>query len=888
MKRILLAIAVLFAAVQANAQKPFAVKDPGDARSFNEHQRQYNAWKDSTDLQSAKHWKAHARWMAEQQLHLGANGEPVDPSGYIAAAVDASAQKQAMQNARFSTTGWYPFGPNAVPQNNTGYMENGIGRINCIAFHPSAANTYFVGVAQGGVWKTTDNGVTWTPLTDNLPITRISDIAIDPVNPNTMYISVGDYAYIDFGNLVFGRKRHSHYGIGVYKTTDGGLTWQPTGLTYQLTDGDASLIRKVLVHPSNTNTLLACGVSGMFRSTDGGATWSTQLDSLFWDLVADPTQPNVVYAATGWLSFSNIGNAAIYKSTDFGQTWTMLNTGIPATGSVQRIKLAVAPSDNNRIYALAVDQFRGYYGMYKSSNAGSTWTFLPPTLNILEAGEGNGQGGQGTYDLALLVHPTNANTIYTGGINLWGSVNGGVSFNPASHWTLSYGPTVHADIHFLERQPLTGNIFCCNDGGLYRTTNLLLSTWTDANNGVPWPTQWTNISNGMQTTSFYRLSAPRNGTIAMVAGAQDNATFYLDGTTWSWSTVYGGDGMDNLMHPTLPSTFFASSQFGNFDVTYDGQNFIGIPLSLNGSGEWVTPITQNSAGTVYIGFRDVVMSTDFGNSWTQISTFPQQFYTPEISAIAASNSNSQTVIASTRVRYEYNIPSAFYITTNNGNTWTTITGLPDSLFCTGLEFDENNSSIVYACFAGFSAGNKVFKSTDGGASWTNISYNLPNIPVNCIKYIPTTGGKMIIATDIGVYTLQPNATQWQNESTGLPNVITSDIDIDPSTNTIYLSTFGRGIWAAQLSGFTSATTVHMTAPELYPSLNNGAFTIQLPETFAAKQLTLEVIDVMGRTVNTQPLTGSSRYDLNLQLAPGQYVARISGSDYAGVKQFVVQ
>ncbi|MGL5889045.1 MAG: hypothetical protein ACRC3B_04135 [Bacteroidia bacterium] len=878
--------AVLFATA-ANAQQPFLVKNPGDGRSFNEQQRQYAAWKDTTNLATAKHWKAYARWVADQERHLGTNGEPADPSAYFAAAIDVADQKQAMQSARFSSTSWYPFGPNAVPQNNTGYMENGIGRINCIAFHPSNANTYFVGVAQGGVWKTTDNGNTWTPLTDNLPITRVSDIAIDPVNPNIMFVSVCDFEYIDFGNLIYGRKRHSHYGIGVYKTTDGGLTWQPTGLTYQLTDGDASLIRKILIHPTSPNTLLACGVSGMFRSTDGGATWSTQSDSLFWDMVTDLQQPNVVYAATGWLSFSNVGTAAIYKSTDFGVTWTVLNTGIPATGAVQRIKLAIAPSDNNRIYALAVDINRGYYGMYKSTNAGSTWTFQPPLLNILEAGEGTGTGGQGTYDLAFMVHPTNADIMYTGGINLWGSTDGGLNFNPVSHWTTFYGPTVHADVHFIERQPLTGNIFCCNDGGVYRTTNILMSTWFDANNNVPWPTQWTNISNGMQATSFYRLSAPRNGMTEVVAGAQDNATFYYNGS--AWSTVYGGDGMDNLMHPQQQSTFFASSQFGNYDVTNDGVNFNGIFLSLNGTGEWVTPITSNAAGTVFIGFRDVVMSTDFGNSWTQISNFPTQFYTPEISALAASNSNSQTVVAATRVRYEYGIPSAFYRTTNGGGSWTTITtGLPDSLYCTGLEVAENDNNTVYACFAGFSAGNKVFMSTNGGTTWTNISYNLPNIPVNCIKYIPATGGKMIIATDIGVYTLEPNAVSWQLESTGLPNVITSDIEIDPSTNTIYLSTFGRGIWAAPLSGFTSVQQISAQAPELFPTINNGAFTLVMPETMSTSTVTLDVIDVMGRVVSSQQLSGNARHEVSLQLAPGQYSARISGAEYVGVKQFIVQ
>src|SRR5690606_5117316 len=180
-----------------------------------------------------------------------------------------------------------------------------------------------------------------------------------------------------------------------------GSTWFPTGLTFQLTNGDASLIKKVLVNPTNSNELVACGVSGMYKSLNGGTSWTKQLDSLFWDMVQDPVNPNVLYAASGWVKNANEGHAGIYKTTDFGNIWSLLNTGIPMQGVVQRIKLAIAPSNSNFIYALACDINDGCYGIYQSTNAGSNWIYKAAQLNILEHGLGNDPGGQGTYDLAL-------------------------------------------------------------------------------------------------------------------------------------------------------------------------------------------------------------------------------------------------------------------------------------------------------------------------------------------------------------------------------------------------------------------------------------------------------------------------------------------------------
>lgn len=876
--------------ISAGAQT-FIKNEKGRPLTFREMQLQFDEWKKSTDIKTQKHWKHYKRWEADMQLHTAGNGERGNTAAYIEAVVKAAKEKEAAASAKFATGSWYPVGPNLIPSNQTGYMENGIGRINCISFHPTDANTYYAGVAQGGVWKTVNNGQTWAPLTDNLPITRISDIAVDPNDPNnTMYISVCDFEYIGVGLYLDGRKRNSHYGLGVYKTTDAGASWQPTGLTFQLTDGDASLIRKVLVRAGNSNQLVACGVSGMYVSSDAGATWTKNLDSLFWDMVQDPVNPDVLYAATGWVMNANDGHAAIYKSTDFGATWTMLSTGIPMQGAVQRIKLAIAPSDNNYIYALAVNTQNGLYGFYKSTDAGSTWQYINPGVNILEGGQGNNSGGQGNYDLGLMVNATSRDIVYAGGVNIWGSGDGAQSWQPVSHWTLFYGPTLHGDIHAIDRHPITGEIYVCSDGGLYRTSNVILHDWNSAQNGIDWPTQWTNLSNGMAITSFYRLSSSRNSTGRLMAGSQDNASFYYD--NGYWSTIFGGDGMDNYLDPSDDNTVIGSSQYGWFYVsTDDGMSDWGVDPNINfENGEWTTPIVAdyNIPGRLYIGYANIVQSNDGGFSWNALSAFPNSSTMNEVCAIAVAGSNSNVLYAAKRVRHEYGLPGSVYRTTNGGASWTDITStLPDSLYFTSIEVSETNANTACITMAGFEAGLKVFMTTDGGSTWQNISYNLPNLPVNCIKYMPSSGGALIAATDIGVYTLQPNSSTWVNQSIGLPNVIVSDIEFNVPLNKIYVSTFGRGIWATDLDIFTGikdAATSSINA-ELYPSVNNGSFTIKVTTT---EEISLDIIDIKGSIVYSSRIKGKGEHSYDLSLAPGMYFARMRGNSMGGVKKFIVE
>jgi photosystem II stability/assembly factor-like uncharacterized protein len=865
----------------------------GRRQGFVEMQKKFDDWAKTVDLSATKHWKFYKRWEEDMQLKTNGSGELADPSLYIDEAVRMASEKQQVSGSRFSSAAWTPVGPFVLPGNLTGYMQNGMGRINCIAFHPTDPNTYFVGVAQGGVWKTTNNGASWIPLTDNLPIIRVSDITIDPNNPNVMYISLCDFEYIDVALNIDGRKRNTHYGLGVYKTTDGGLNWSATGLSFQLTDGDASLIRKVLINPANSNQLVACGVTGMYTSANAGVSWTHTMDTLFWDMVQDKTTPSVLYAASGWLYSSNYGYAAIYKSVDFGSTWTMLTTGIPTSGVVQRIKLAIAPSDNNYIYAFAVDTQDGMYGIYKSTNAGTTWSFSDPGVNVLQYDDGSGPGGQGTYDLGFNVNTTNKDVVYVGGVNIWSSADGAQTFDPVSHWTLFYGPTLHGDIHFIENHPITGDVFVCTDGGIYRTNNVVSQTWADADDNNPWPTVWTDISDGLAITSFYRLSSSRNTTGRLAAGAQDNATFYFDGS--DWSTIFGGDGMDNYLDPIDDNLIIGSSQYGNFYLSPDGGvNAFdpGVNVSFE-SGEWVSPIIAdyNNYGTLYAGLTNVNASNDGGNSWYALSALPfNGIYNNEVSALAVANTNANVIYAARRIRFEYGSPSSVYRTTDGGSSWSDITSnLPDSLYYTSMDVSQTIANTAYIALGGLVAGEKLYRTVDGGLTWQNISYNLPNAPVNCVKTIPVTG-EVMVATDLGVYVFNSSLNTWVSQNLGLPNVIVSDIEFNLALNKVYVATFGRGIWESDLSSMVGLSKpAEDLGIELYPSPNNGEFTLNFLEKIAMSEvINLEIIDIMGRKVHTTSLSGQTSYRLSLDLPSGLYFAKIKGKQLNGVKSFVIK
>lgn len=879
--------------------------DPDKATSFTDVQLELKQWKDQHNLNQSKGWKWMKRWEQHYLIRSNGNGRLAHPNVFLNEAVKYT---EAQQVARAKASGqvtWIPAGPDYLPSSPNSTSGHGMGRVNCIAFHPSDSKTFWIGVAQGGIWKTTDDGNNWTPLNNGLPILRISDITVDPSNPDVMYACMGDYEYVGASLKLDNRKRHTHYGLGVYKTTDGGLNWNPTGLTVLQTQLDNSLLRRLVIDPNNTQHLVAGGIEGIWRSTDGGANWTKTSNALISDIEQNPLDGSVLYAGTSYFSKLSAGSSGVMRSTDFGQTWQVLNV-IPAASQAQRVDVAIAPTDTSVIYALACDFQSGFFGLYRTTNSGTTWTERSNKQNgnILGWSDGSDNGGQGTYDLALAVDPQNKDRIYAGGVNAWGSADGGASWDGMSYWVNYYGPSIHADQHQFKFNPLDSVLYVCNDGGIMRTDDPKIGSWSSATWGYQWPTVWENLSSGMQITSFYRLGLSANNDNYMIAGAQDNSTFYFDGNVWI--NIIGGDGMECILHPDFPEILWGSSQYGRIVGSTDGgQNINGTNSGqIPEEGEWTTPFVYDPDNDkLYAGYGNLWSTETSFYSWTKVSTIfgnlPGEVYPAAASALAQSSGDRDVFYMAKRPYHYLNVMSELWKSLDGGQSWSNITvGLPDSLYITYVAIDDDSSNLAWVSVGGQVDSVKIFKTIDGGQSWTNVSMNLPNIPVNCIVLDEnSTHHTLYVGTDLGVYYTNDQMTDWKVHGIDMPNVIVGELEIHYKSNSLYAATFGRGLWKSELQTDSSVVVpgIDESGEEikqltLYPNPNNGAFQLDMNWN-KTEEVTLEVIDVMGRQVYSERTSipaGPSVRSLELSLKPGQYYARIGNQRTFRAVRFVVQ
>ena len=896
-------VAFFLFSLSGNGQSPDFLQNisrqEGEPLRIQHLEAAFDNWAAQRDLSQEKGWKWYARWLEEQAVRAGGDGSFGNQEPLFRAAVE----KVAMEQNRIAqrSPGWMPAGPDDYATIVTSYIIRGMGRINCITFHPTDPNTFWVGVAQGGIWKTTNSGESWLPLDNGLPILRISDIAVNPNNPDEMYVSVGDYAYLGVALDLDDRKRHTHYGIGVYKTTNGGQNWEPTGLTFDQTGRDGSLTRRVFVHPENGQRLVAAGLFGIRTSEDGGDTWATISDEMIWDIERHPTDPNTLYASTAYVRNLNAGTAGIWKSSDFGASWTELNTGIPPTNEVQRIELAISPSNPGYVYALACSRNRDFYGLYRTIDGGDSWELRSTSPNVLHWYGGDGGGGQGTYDLTILVHPEDPERIYTGGINIWGSEDGGQNWRPASYWVGGGGrQSIHADQHFLAYNPLDNKYYGCNDGGVSRTDEIILGSEDAAQNinGYFFETDWEDIAGGMQISSFYRLGLSQANPGDLIAGTQDNSTWLKkDG---NWTGIIGGDGMEGLIHPENPNILYGSSQFGNISGSFDGGNTFyslsnNIPAGNEERAAWTTPfmLEPGNPDVFYVAYTNLYRS-EGGGTFQKLSNFP----VPGLptSSFAVSPADKDYIYLAHRIYHSLGQPSYMWRTRNGGNTWENVTeGLPEDLYFTYVIAGYDDPNQVWVTVGGFSEGMKVFRSDDGGDNWQNRSLNLPNIPVNCIVQDPNSLlNGVYIGTDIGVYYLNDDMDEWELYSDGLPNVIVSELEILSSEGKIYAATFGRGIW----EGNTVDETVDVDSPrfdvlsaKVSPNPNKGVFQLEMEGLPSAGTFQVEIVDIKGRRVlERREAATSSRFSgqYELELPYGMYFLRVTMGKQRKVVKLIVE
>lgn len=751
-----------------------------------------------------------------------------------------SNERVAVQNAG----NWSHMGPVTVPSSG-----GGAGRVNCIAFHPANSNVIWVGTPAGGLWKSMDGGNSWTTNTDLLPNLGVSDIAIDPQNPNIMYIATGDG---DGGDT---------YSIGVLKSVDGGQTWNPTGLTYQLTS--SRYIYRLIIDPVNPNVLIAACNNGLFRTSDSGATWSLRRSGNIKEVKFKPGNPNVVYAIYG---------ANMIRSTNNGVSWALSNSGFPTSG-LGRSVLAVTPADTNVVYAL-ISKPAGagngtdyeFHSLYKSSDGGSSWTMQSNSPNLLGwSVNGSDNGGQGWYDLALAVSETNANVLFVGGVNIWKSTNGGTSWSISSHWYGANGkPYVHADVHMIKFVPNSGNnLYACVDGGLFKSTTTGSS--------------WSDKSNGLQIMQFYKIGSSASNPARVLGGAQDNGTNMILNS--SWDRVIGGDGMECLVDHSNDQVMFGELYYGDIEKSIDGgQSFYSVKPSGSNDGAWVTPYVMdpNDNNIMYLGLDEIYKSYDNGDSWTQLTN---NLTSSLWKCLAVARSNSNYVYATTG--------SATFRSTDGGATWTSISsGLPSAVV-NYITVKPTDAATIYASISGYTGTQKVYKSTNAGATWTNITATgLPNTPANCIEVENNSVSGMYVGTDLGVYYRNDTMAAWIPFNNGLPNVIVNELEINYMVGKIRAGTYGRGLWESDLfiNTITSVADKSNAARiYFYPNPASGFLTVEnIP--FSG---TLELTSETGQTVyRTSVGNGTEKIDVSL-FAPGLYFMKISGQEGEIMEKVVV-
>lgn len=887
---------------------------------YNSAQKNFSEWAKTTNLKKTKGWKQFARWSWMTEGRIFADGT-IPGENYYYDAIQSRNEKANSDHA-LAQSAWVPIGPMNLPYCSEENSGIGIGRINCLAYHPTNPEIMWIGTPHGGIWKTNNNGISWTPLGDNLPSMKISGISVDPKNPNIMYISSGDYAYIYLKTL--NRVRYNCFGMGVFKSVDGGQTWNPTGIVRYIKDLEYSIMLDVAIHPDSTQNLVAAGSTGIWKSSDAGTNWRKTFSGLVWDMKKHPVNKNELLITSGFVRhLPGSDTAAIYKSTDFGETWTMLNSGIPKRDSVTRIEVEYSIKDPNYIYAVTVNPYEAFYGLYRSTNGGVNWTTqctYENTQNIMgwAYGDSTDGGGQGNYNLTLLISPDNTDEIYVGGINQWGSSDAGKSWNLITTWMYNNGKSIHADQQYAGYNPLNKTYYFANDGGIYRTKKVLIGSNqmlqdSSLSKTYKLPTEWENISNGLAITEFYRFGLSQNNQNYLFAGAQDVGFFYNKANHWSTIPIIGtiSDGMETLIDHNDPSIVYGASYYGFLFKSVDrGPTFVeksitdSIIYRSDESSVWVTPfiMDEKDSKTIFGGFSNVWKTTDGGSKWKRISSFDSiagKSYALPIFAMAVNQKNTDNIYIYKRLYPALNQVGQMWKTSDGGTNWINISaGLPlDSVYVNYIAMDRDNPNLAWVVLSHFYEGVKVFKTTDAGSTWKNISMNLPNLPVNAIVHQDGSANHIIyIGTDCGIYYTHDNMNEWKLYNQNMPNVIVTKLAIQESNKKIFASTFGRGIWMNDLIPSKPTAidnqTNHNELFTLYvnPNPNNGKFQIEI-NPINNEKILLQIIDITGKILYEESIenSGSSiRKNIDIKLISGLYFCKISDKRQNRVKKFVVE
>ena len=723
---------------------------------------------------------------------------------------------------------WQEMGPDYWDA--TTHWSPGVGRITGLAVEPTNEDHIIVGANTGGVWRTIDGGQTWTPLGDYFSNLNVYSVAIDPMDNDTYY----------FGS----------FGGSIYKSTDAGGTWDLLG------NAGTATVNKILLHPTDPDILFATSsTNGIYGSTDGGATWSNLIsgENRGYDLEFKPGDPSVVYAS---------GNGFHY-SIDGGVTFTTVS------GFVNGPKMMGVSLDDPEIVYVAESTSGQFNAFYKSIDSGVSFVELDHTGRNYFGYDTAGfdPGGQAPRDMDITVNPSDVDEVHIAGILTWRSFDGGENFECTADWVPGNAQSAgigycHADVDILEF--VNSTLYVGSDGGIFKAT--------DTQNLSP--DYYEDITTGMGIRQFYKIGISQTPEVRVTGGSQDNGSSFYDTTTDAWIDWVGADGMEGFVDKDDPDIMYAMIQFGGMYRTENGgSSLINIPSPEGGSGNWVSPFEQDPSvtNTVYSAYNKVYKSENKGGNWIAIS----QDFGNNLNNLKIAPSNNQVMYASRG--------SILYRTEDGGATdWVQMANPLGSI--NSIAVHPSNPDKIAVALIGAS---KVKISEDGGLTWQDYLFNLPNFSSLCVVWDDNGEDGLYVGMNYGIYYIDNTFSEWQPFITNIPNVIVNELEINQEDGKIYAGTYGRGLWSSLKYGFVLGTdeVVSTQNVALYPNPTSDEINIVYA---GALEMDLRVFDLTGKMVVYQPdINFNQNHTVNVShLQAGVYFLRLNSGKGVVTKKFI--